>query len=108
MSLFDRASLSIEVALERLAREGAIGDEMLRDKRWTLERPKRLEHGDLATNVAMVLGKRAGMAPRAFAEKVIAALANDPNGVVRTAEIAGPGFVNLRLYPAVFHAELEA
>ena len=41
MSLVDRVSLSIEVALERLVREGAIGDELLREKRWTLERPKR-------------------------------------------------------------------
>jgi arginyl-tRNA synthetase len=71
-----------------------------------VERPKRPEHGDLATNAAMVLNKRAGKPPRAIAEGLVKALAG--SDVVAKAEIAGPGFVNLRLRPEVFHAELDA
>lgn len=71
---------------------------------WTLERPKRPEHGDLATNVAMALTKKVGQPPRKIAEGLVVALAG--NDVIAAAEVAGPGFVNLRLRPAVFHAEL--
>ena len=71
---------------------------------WTVERPKRPEHGDLATNVAMALTKKAGRPPRKIAEELVAALAS--SDVIASADIAGPGFVNLRLRPAVLHAEL--
>ena len=73
---------------------------------WSVERPKRPEHGDLATNVAMVLTKKLGKPPRAIAEALVAALAG--NAVVRAAEIAGPGFVNLRVHPSALHDELRA
>ncbi|MBX3210230.1 MAG: arginine--tRNA ligase, partial [Labilithrix sp.] len=73
---------------------------------WTVERPKRAEHGDYATNAAMVLTKRVGMPPRAIADKLVAELAGDP--VVRSAEIAGPGFVNLRIHAIAVHEELAA
>ena len=71
---------------------------------WTIERPKRAEHGDLATNVAMALTKKVGRPPRKLAEELVAALAS--SDVIASADIAGPGFVNLRLRPAVLHAEL--
>jgi arginyl-tRNA synthetase len=71
---------------------------------WTVERPKRAEHGDLATNVAMALTKKAGRPPRKIAEELVAALAS--SDVIASAEIAGPGFVNLRLRPGVLQAEL--
>lgn len=71
---------------------------------WTVERPKRPEHGDLATNVAMALTKKAGRPPRKIAEELVAALAS--SDVIASADIAGPGFVNLRLLPAALHAEL--
>ncbi len=71
---------------------------------WTLERPKRPEHGDLATNLAMALTKKVGRPPRVLAEQLVAALAG--SDVIASADIAGPGFVNLRLHPAVLHAEL--
>ncbi len=71
---------------------------------WTLERPKRAEHGDLATNVAMALTKKAGRPPRKIAEELVAALAS--SDVIASADVAGPGFVNLRLRPDVLHAEL--
>ena len=109
MSLVDRVRTSITGALHRLANEGALGDAALRAleegaQAWTVERPKRPEHGDYATNVALVLTKKVGMPPRAVAEKLALALANDD--VVRSVEIAGPGFVNLRLHARAIHEEL--
>jgi arginyl-tRNA synthetase len=69
-----------------------------------VERPKRAEHGDLATNAALVLAKRAGKPPRAVAEALVKALEGD--AVVKSAEIAGPGFVNLRVHASALYAEL--
>lgn len=60
-----------------------------------VERPRSREHGDWATNVAMQLSKRAGMAPRAFAELVAEKLGQVEG--VDAVEIAGPGFINIRL-----------
>lgn len=60
-----------------------------------VERPKVREHGDWSTNVAMQYAKKAGMNPRAFAELVVARLATVEG--VDSAEIAGPGFINIRL-----------
>ncbi len=60
-----------------------------------VERPKQRGHGDYATNVALQLGKRAGMAPRQLAELLAAELTADP--AVAGAEVAGPGFLNLTL-----------
>ena len=61
----------------------------------TVEPPRDASHGDLATNAAMVLAKPAGTNPRALAEALVAELVRLP--VVTSAEIAGPGFINLRL-----------
>ena len=60
-----------------------------------VERPKNPEHGDYATNVAMQLGKRSGMPPRQFAELLAAKLQDDE--AVTAVEIAGPGFINIRV-----------
>ncbi|QDH35644.1 arginine--tRNA ligase [Porphyrobacter sp. YT40] len=72
----------------------------------TLEPPRDPSHGDLATNAAMVLAKPAGLNPRALAEAITAKLAAQP-GIV-SADIAGPGFINLRLAPEAWLAELRA
>ncbi|MCB2058505.1 MAG: arginine--tRNA ligase [Novosphingobium sp.] len=72
----------------------------------TLEPPRDPAHGDLATNAAMVLAKGAGMNPRALAEALVGEL--NRLDAVTAAEIAGPGFINLRLHPAVWLAELRA
>ncbi len=93
-----------------MARAGELGDggqALAADAgaAWVVERPKRPEHGDLATNAAMALAKRVGKPPRAIAEGLVKALAG--SDVVASAEIAGPGFVNLRLKPGVFHAEMD-
>lgn len=59
----------------------------------TFEKPRLTEHGDLTTNVAMVLGKRLGKNPRQLAEEILTHLDLDATLVDR-AEVAGPGFIN--------------
>jgi arginyl-tRNA synthetase len=61
----------------------------------TVERPRNPEHGDYATNVALQLGKKVGVNPRDLAGWLADALAGADG--VASAEIAGPGFVNLRI-----------
>jgi len=61
----------------------------------TVERPRNPEHGDYATNLALQVGKKAGANPREFADWLAAALAGADG--IAAAEVAGPGFVNLRI-----------
>ena len=72
----------------------------------SVEPPRDPTHGDLATNAAMVLAKPAGTNPRALAEKLVALLAEDP--LVAEANVAGPGFINLRLADRAWLDELAA
>jgi len=76
---------------------------------FTVEPPRDPRHGDFAVNAAMVLAKPAGRPPRelaqAIAEEVRAA---DAAGAVASLEVAGPGFLNLRLAPDVWLRALEA
>ncbi|KVE97942.1 arginine--tRNA ligase [Burkholderia vietnamiensis] len=76
----------------------------------TLERPKVAAHGDVACNVAMQLAKPLGTNPRQLAERIVAALVAQPaaQGLVDAAEIAGPGFINLRVSPAAKQAVIAA
>jgi arginyl-tRNA synthetase len=61
----------------------------------TVERPRNPEHGDYATNIALQLGKKAGANPRELAGWLAEALANQDG--IASADVAGPGFVNLRI-----------
>lgn len=61
----------------------------------TVERPRNPEHGDYATNVALQVAKKVGVAPRDLATWLVDALV--ANDAIAAAEIAGPGFVNLRI-----------
>ena len=65
-----------------------------------LERPKDPAHGDFATNVALRTAKAVGRPPRELAAELAAKLADLPE--IAAAEVAGPGFVNLRLADAFF------
>src|SRR5579862_4453811 len=65
-----------------------------------LERPKDPAHGDFATNVALRTAKTAGRPPRELATELATKLAELPE--IAAAEVAGPGFVNLRLADAFF------
>ena len=71
-----------------------------------VEPPRDPAHGDMATNAAMVLAKPAGMKPRDIAEALAAELAADPR--VTSAEVAGPGFLNLRLAPGQWREVVAA
>lgn len=68
---------------------------------FTVEAPRDPAHGDLATNIAMTLAKPLGKLPRAVAEALVPHLLAEPT--IATAEIAGPGFINLRLKPSAWH-----
>ncbi|WP_339693186.1 arginine--tRNA ligase [uncultured Parasphingorhabdus sp.] len=70
----------------------------------TLEPPRDPSHGDLSTNAAMVLSKAAGMKPRDLAEKITEKLGTLDD--VQSVEIAGPGFINLRVAAPVLLGEL--
>lgn len=66
----------------------------------TSEPPKDSSHGDISTNVAMVLGRAARMSPRALAEIIAELLLNLPE--VESAVVAGPGFINMRLKASIW------
>ncbi|WP_269582204.1 arginine--tRNA ligase [Roseibium sp. Sym1] len=68
--------------------------------RVVVEAPRDPAHGDLATNAAMVLAKPLGVKPRDLAEKLAARLNED--GDITETTIAGPGFINMRVAPAVW------
>ena len=83
---------------------GALGEISPEDKDTfvLLERPKQAEHGDLACNVALQLAKKLRTNPRQLAERIVTALRAQPafaEGYLDAVEIAGAGFINLRLAP---------
>ena len=73
--------------------------------RISVEPPRDPSHGDMATNAAMVLAKQVGKPPREVAELLVAAISSQAE--VESAEIAGPGFINLRLSPAFWADQLS-
>jgi len=91
--------------LDTLEAEGALPAGLPRGN-VTVEPPRDTSHGDLATNAAMVLAKPAGMNPRALAQLIVVKL--QALSAVTGAEIAGPGFINLRLADSAWRAELAA
>jgi arginyl-tRNA synthetase len=95
----------LNTALDALEAAGTLPAGLARGN-VTVEPPRDPGHGDLATNAAMVLAKGAGTSPRALAEALVAELVRAPH--VTSAEIAGPGFINLRLAPAAWLDELLA
>ncbi|MFD6353269.1 arginine--tRNA ligase [Nocardia tengchongensis] len=78
-----------KVLVERGSDPAVLPDEV------KVERPRNPEHGDYATNVAMQVGKKAGMNPREFATLLAEALTAAEG--IDVAEVAGPGFLNIRL-----------
>ncbi|RYY51856.1 MAG: arginine--tRNA ligase [Actinomycetales bacterium] len=82
-------------ALSRLADEGRLSLPDGVPTQVRVERPKVKEHGDYATNIALQLGKKAGLNPRDLATDLAAVLAEHDG--VSAAEVAGPGFLNLRV-----------
>ncbi|HMB10531.1 arginine--tRNA ligase [Saliniramus sp.] len=105
MNLFATFEERVALALRNLQQAGDLPAD-LDISRAVVEPPRDPAHGDLATNAAMVLAKPAGTNPRALAEKIAADLASDPRIVA--AEVAGPGFINMRLDPAIYREMLRA
>ncbi|MGR3486220.1 MAG: arginine--tRNA ligase [Paracoccaceae bacterium] len=97
MNLFADIRDATLSAVGALSREGALPDGLTTDA-VTVEPPRDPAHGDMATNVAMVLAKPAGARPRDLAEGIAAKLAEDAR--IARADVAGPGFINLTLTDA--------
>ena len=91
----------ISEALEQLVSDGVLAE--VPESPPQIDRPKDSSHGDLSCNIAMVLAKRAGMAPKELASKLIAALPD--NALVDRCDIAGPGFINFYINPS-HHTEV--
>ena len=71
------------------------------------EKPKVEAHGDLTTNIAMMLAKSIGKTPRALAQEIVARLDIEPKYVTNV-EIAGPGFINFKFTDAFFTNQLRS
>jgi arginyl-tRNA synthetase len=104
-TLYTGFAAKLDASLDQLVAAGDLPADIAR-KNVTVEPPRDPSHGDLAINAAMVLAKQAKTNPRALAEKIVAILQADDE--VSSAEIAGPGFINLRLTQAVWQRELAA
>jgi arginyl-tRNA synthetase len=94
--------------LLRKALEGAHADGLLPSlpAQIPIERPKRPEHGDYATNVALGLAKAAGKPPRLLGEAIAKHLCLVGGADLAEATVAGPGFVNLRFSDAFWQRRL--
>ena len=94
MNLFTDIRALVLDSLAALQAEGHLPEGLSFDN-VTVEPPRDPAHGDMATNAAMVLAKPAKAKPRDIAEALAPKLTEDPR--VTSAEVAGPGFLNLRL-----------
>ncbi|MEA3291214.1 MAG: arginine--tRNA ligase [Pseudomonadota bacterium] len=90
-------------AMTELYRQGVLAEDF--SGRIQVERARQRQHGDFACNIAMLLAKVAGMPPRELAGKVVAALPRSE--LVESVEIAGPGFINLKLASAAYYALID-
>jgi arginyl-tRNA synthetase len=95
----------INDAWVRAAEAGALPD--VAPPVWRLELPNNPDHGDFASNIALVGAKTARMAPRKIAEAILSNM-GEADEIVRFAEIAGPGFINIRLNHAQWQKVLVA
>ncbi len=94
MNIFSEFESRILKVVEQLKNDEVLSAET-EVKGLSVEPTKDPSHGDIASNIAMVLAKKAKMKPRDLAEKIAARLENDP--LIQQIDIAGPGFINLWL-----------
>jgi arginyl-tRNA synthetase len=107
MNIYSDFHAHIAAILDRFAASGRLP--ALDHSRFIVEPPKDASLGDLASNAAMVFAKEAKThfsTPRQFATEIAWELAQNPN--VAQAEVAGPGFINIRLKPTVFAEVLRS
>jgi arginyl-tRNA synthetase len=105
VTLYAHFAARIDAILDELVAAGELPAGLKREA-VTVEPPRDPAHGDLATNAAMVLAKGAGTNPRVLAGLIAPRL--EALDEVRSAEIAGPGFINLRLDAQLWRDELRA
>ena len=105
MNLFGEFQTSVRNELWAMMAEGVL-PQNLDLSRVTAEPPRDAAHGDVSTNAAMVVAKAAGMAPKALADALAKRLTKQAD--VQSAEVAGPGFVNLRLKETFWPKILDA
>ena len=105
MNLYSRYAALLDEVLDAMVAEGTLPDGIDR-RAVAVEPPRDPAHGDLATNAAMVLSKAAATNPRALAASLAPMLEALP--AVDAVEVAGPGFINLRLSADAWRSELEA
>jgi len=104
MTVFKSLHAEIAAILDRLVKSGELALNAPFPV-FVVEPPRDPAHGDLATNVAMMLANPAGKPPRAVAELLKPKLAALPE--VESVDVAGPGFINLRMKPAVWQKEMK-
>jgi arginyl-tRNA synthetase len=104
LSLYAQYAALLDGVLDDLVAEAVLPADLDRNN-VTVEPPRDAAHGDLATNAAMVLAKPAKTNPRSLAELIKPKLEALPP--VTSVEIAGPGFINLRLKPDAWRDELR-
>lgn len=105
MNLFNELRAAVVSCLDEMVQSG----ELPAGLDWAnvaVEPPRDPAHGDMATNAAMVLARPAGMKPRDIAQNLAARLEADVR--VQSAEVAGPGFLNLRLAPGLWQDVVRA
>ena len=105
MNIFHLIREKVQEALSALREEGVIAPDA-DFSRIGVEAPRDASHGDVTTNAAMVLARAAKMKPHDLAEKIAAKLRQDAD--LETVEIAGPGFINMRLSAAFWPRLLDA
>ena len=105
MNLFADIRTRVLTCLDQMVAEGTL-PAGLATAAVSVEPPRDATHGDLATNAAMVLAKPAKMNPRVIADALAAKLLDDP--WIAVAEVAGPGFLNMRLVPQVWQGVVKA
>ncbi len=105
MNLYNDFRAIIVGVVEQMMQDGDL-PAGLDTSRVTAEPPREAQHGDIATNVAMVLAKPAGQNPRKLAETLAEILFNHPD--ITNAEVAGPGFINLSITPSLWAEGLRA
>ena len=103
MTIFAAFEAEFQAIIDRLATAGSIA-ENLDTSRVVFELPRDASHGDLATNAAMVLARQAEKPPRDLAKLFAAELERIAG--VDAVEIAGPGFINLRIRPNLWADEI--
>jgi arginyl-tRNA synthetase len=105
MTLYTRFTAHLESVLDTLVAAGDLPAGLSRAA-VTVEPPRDVAHGDLATNAAMVLAKPAGTNPRALADRIAGELAKLDE--VERVSVAGPGFINMVLVEDIWRTELSA